>query len=269
MSDQEIETTVKGVISSGTDERDYSYLDLSLHLPTDLAEQVGEGIEIVIPQYTPISNQGSAGTCVTNAICDALEILIGVTHGKKEVRQLSRRMLYFLARTLSNTTDRDSGTSPRLAFMQARTVGVVEEKYFPYSDDLEDLCVSPPLDCYTMASNNRINSFYRMYGKNINVLARQIADCIVNGHPVVFCTPVSREFQRYRGEKKVFGRMGSSVGNHCMIIVGFRYKDDKLEFLWRNSWGPNWGADGHCWVSQDTLFSCFEIWTATKIKVIE
>jgi cathepsin B len=40
-------------------------------------------------------------------------------------------------------------------------------------------------------------------------------------------------------------RMGQMVGGHAIIIVGWGVKDGIKYWLIRNSWGTNWGDDGH------------------------
>jgi C1A family cysteine protease len=38
----------------------------------------------------------------------------------------------------------------------------------------------------------------------------------------------------------------SAIGGHAMLIVGYNQK--KEEFIVRNSWGPNWGYGGYCYM---------------------
>jgi len=49
---------------------------------------------------------------------------------------------------------------------------------------------------------------------------------------------------------------------HCILFVGY---DDLLEaFQVRNSWGADWGEDGHCWIPYNYLTQVdpdFDAWT--------
>jgi len=267
----EIITTVSGVLRDPVSAKDYDVDRLLAEFSVNKKNMVGEKYEDVeehyIPEYTPISNQGSAGTCVANSICDMFEILVGIEKGGKWVQQYSRRFLYFISRAAHDATDRDTGTYPRLAFSQLTKAGIVLEKYFPYSDRLKDLTTSPPVDMFTMASNNRINSFWRLK-KTGSALVDQIVGCIVNNHPVEFCTPVNREFQLYRGGEKVFGSFPNPVGNHSMLLTGFKRRGSRVEFVGRNSWGSGWGINGHFWMAESALNKCFDLWTATKMDLI-
>lgn len=217
----------------------------------------------ILPEYTPISDQGTAGTCVANAWCDMLEIVLAL-HGH-EVRQLSRLFLYWVARYLHGDTDKDDGTYLRAAAHQLRKIGTVEEKYFPYSP--HKVFVQPELDLYTMASNNMLTGFYRIFETG-HERVEAIETAIRANHPVVFGAPISKEFSSYRGEGRVLDdpRPSDIVGRHAMCVVGVDYTTE-LHRRWkiRNSWGRDWGNDGYCWMSDNYLMSFKDIWVGTRM----
>jgi C1A family cysteine protease len=226
--------------------------------------------EHIIPEYTPISNQGKAGSCVANAWCDMLEILAGLDDPGK-VKQLSRRFLYWCARYLTGDASKDKGTYLRSAAHQLRKIGIVEEEYFEYSDRQGAILASPELDLYTMASNNKLEGFYRITSEGEQRL-KEIEIAIRSDHPVVFGTPVTRKFQQYRGGGNTFNLESSDqVGRHAMMWVGVAYNPDKSrKFLTRNSWSKNWGNDGHCWMSEQYVASSKtrDIWVGTYMPAI-
>lgn len=220
--------------------------------------------EHLIPERTPISNQLDIGSCVANAWCDALEILDGL-EGTDDVEQLARLLLYYWARYMHMATDRDEGTYLRAGAHQLLTIGIVEERYFPYTKE-NVFPQEVPLDLTTMASNNRLEGFYRVISTDQERL-EEIDLAIRANHPVVFGAPVSEEFCRYEGGYTIFTRPDTWVGRHAMIIVGVRRRAGRFEFLLRNSWGLGWGDDGHVWVDQDYVdWDEFEdIWVGTKM----
>ena len=211
--------------------------------------------EHILPEHTPISNQGSMGSCVANAWCDALEMLDGMEQGDA-VEQLSRMFLYAVSRILHKALGEDRGTYNRAAAHQLTTLGTVEERYYPYRSKY--LHVPPPADLYTMASNHRITDAYSITSVD-TARAEDIELALLAGHPVIFGTPVGSEFHRYRGEDKVLHPTQSWSGRHAMIVTGVRHKDGERHFLWRNSWGLDWGKDGHVWVSESYM-----TWDQTK-----
>jgi C1A family cysteine protease len=273
-------TTVKGCLLD-RDFRVYDYKNKSWKAPpkpvaftevkSKLPTFAGVTNEYVIPEHTPISAQGGAGTCVANAMCDGCEMLLGLEHGASKVVQLSRRHLYWTSRYTHRMTDEDKGTFLSAAAWQMQEVGVMPEEYFPYSDALADLVVSPPLEAYTMASENRVTGHFRIVTRGDELLD-DIEQCIRSNNPVGFGTAVADDFKRYRGGGAVFPRpTGGLVGRHAMLIVGVRYRDGRREFLLRNSWGGLWGDGGHVWVDQDyiTWRESEDFWMLTRMQLID
>ncbi len=222
--------------------------------------------EYLIQEFTPISNQGHAGTCVANAWCDSVEILVGLAYGKDKVVQLSRRFAYWISRYLHSATDEDRGTFLRAMGHQFRKVGVILEKVMPYSDE-EKLLVGkkagPKLEHFTMASNNRIKGFYRL-GNGVQML-KETEIAIRSDHPVPFGVPVGLAFSRTRN-LQVFGPPDDTVGNHSMVVTGVRYVDRRRQWLVRNSWGNHWGEDGHCWITDAYLALSEDTWVGTLLE---
>lgn len=217
---------------------------------------------------TPVSSQGRIGSCVANALCDALEILLGLENPDNVV-QLSRLFLYWIARDLVGMQNEDNGTYIRAAAQQLRKIGVVEEAYFPYDEN--KVFTPPPLSIYTMASNNRIQGFYRIESYGI-VRVEHIIRAIENNHPVVLSMLVGDDFVSYMGEDDVsFSKPGINGGYHAMIVVGYRHTSDgTVEFKLRNSWGEHWGKGGYVWVKQDYIShsSTNDIWVPTRMNLV-
>lgn len=249
---------------------DWKILDRSMErIRTPLQQKAGTweaNSDHIIPEHTPLSDQRRAGTCVANAWCDMLEMLDGL-EGKDKVEQLSRLFLYWTARYLTGDTDKDDGTYLRSAAHQLKKIGVVEEKYFPYSDD-DRIFKSPELDLYTMASNNRISGFYKpdaATGLENYLMSLELS--IRADHPIVFGTPISRDFTSARG-MKVFGPPSrfEIVGHHAMIIVGVMYEGGRRLWLLRNSWGKHWGENGHIKVTDDYVLTFRDLWIGTRME---
>jgi C1A family cysteine protease len=218
----------------------------------------------IIKDLSPISDQGSIGSCVANAWCDALEILMGI---EGIVVQLSRLFTYWISRDLVGSQHADAGCYIRAGAQQLATIGVVVEKYWPY--DVSKIFVSPTTDLYTMASNNRINSFYRIISIGNNKVV-DIEKAIRANHPVVFGTMVGDELMNYSGGNIALEYPKKPLGNHAMIIVGIRLVRGKREFLIRNSWSASWGNGGYFWMNEDWIKNpnTDDIWVPTRMKLI-
>ena len=224
----------------------------------------------VIPELTPISNQGGAGSCVANAWCDAMEILDGLS-GSDKVEQLSRRFLYWCSRYYTGDAHKDKGTFLRSAAHQLAKIGIFEEKWFPYSDEDDYLLAGrkhahPQVDHYTMASNNRLSGFYRLGTASPSQFLNELEIAIRSNHPTVFGAPVGQAFQQYRGGGQILTVPNMTEGWHAMIVVGVGYDGDRRWWLLRNSWSKHWGDDGHVKVDDNYAMTFRDVWVGTKMK---
>lgn len=228
--------------------------------------------EHIIPEYTPVSNQGGLGTCALNAWADMLEMLYGLELKRLHpdqyplVQQLSRLFLYWITRCYLNEQNLDKGTYLRLVALQISTVGICPEEVWPYVEDM--VYVSPPLEAFTMASDNKITSVYSIASVDENNDPLDDMEAAVRvDHPVAFGTDVGQEFCDYRGGGKVFtGPPSVSKGGHAMLVTGVRVSSIGREWLWRNSWSEGWGDTGHVWVSDGYMRATHDQWVGVRMK---
>lgn len=221
--------------------------------------------DYLIPEYTPISDQGQAGSCVANGCSDAFEILQGVQYGESRVEQLARRWLYYISRQYHGATKVDNGTYIRAALHQLQVIGTFEEKFFPYYDDARHITgdlSTPELDCYTMASNNRLNGFYRL-DLDADSFCDDVEMAVRANHPVIYAAQIGKEFESYAGGGVILQPTESPVGGHCNIITGVRRINGQRVFWTRNSWSAAWGDNGHALVSEAFLKAATDAWVAT------
>ncbi len=215
----------------------------------------------IIPEFTPISNQGLLNSCVGNAVADCFEILKGL-EDPAQVQQISRLFLYYDARNYTGETNVDNGCYIHNALNSLTKLGACREIMWEYN--INNVFVQPPLEAYREASDNTISSFFQITATGADRI-NQIELAIRANHPVIFGTRVSSEFQNYNnGTDKVFSIPTDDVGGHAMIIVGVRTNAaGQKEFYVRNSWGNTFGLQGvnaigqsesgHCWVSADYM----------------
>jgi hypothetical protein len=220
--------------------------------------------DFMLPEVTPISDQGRAGSCVANGCSDAFELLQGFSGAT--VQQLSRRWLYFISRQYHGATKIDNGTYIRAALHQLQTIGTIEEKYFPYFDDPDHITGAdsqPELDCYTMASNNRIDGFFRLDPSSPSFLD-DVETSVRARHPVIYSIPVGKEFEAYSGGGVILQPPATSLGGHCNIIVGVSRATSVRAFWTRNSWSAFWGHNGYGLISEAYMLAATDSWVATK-----
>lgn len=217
--------------------------------------------EYHIPEYTPVSNQLSLGSCVANAVGDALEILLGV-EDPNSVEQISRLHLYYNARSIDHTTDKDDGTYIRNAIYCLKKLGVCPERAWPY--DVTRVFSQPPLSAYKLSLDNKIDAYARIDSNR----ADSIESAIRANHPVPFATAVSSDYVNYYGrDDVVWDPPKSWVGMHAQIFTGVKRTSNGRLFRVRNSWGESWGHRGHTWFSEDYVESSRtnDLWIMTRV----
>lgn len=204
-----------------------------------------EGQYIRGSRDNPVSNQAGESSCVANAICDGLEIA-QIAKGRPLV-QLSRNALYYWSRCQHGAQNEDAGTHIPLALEQARLIGVLPEEAWPYVESRVNK--APTNDEILLASENQVQGFYEIEGEGDHA-ALQIVNSVMNDQPVVAAFWLGPEYRSM--EPGQIARVpGSRWGLHAQLIVGFRtLAQGGVEFLIRNSWGPEWGEGGHIWASQ-------------------
>ncbi len=223
--------------------------------------------EHIIQEHTPVSNQGSLSSCVANAVCDALEVLLGV-QDPKSVVQLSRLLCYWNARSYTQDTDKDDGTFIRNAIDSLHTLGVCPEDVWPYVP--ANVFAQPPIRAYQKSIDNKIESYYRVVGDGKS-RCDTIEHAIRSNYPVVFAAPVTDAYTKYfNGDGHVWPETKTWVGYHAQIIVGVRYVNGERQFKIRNSWGSSWGDNGHTWFSEGYVGStlCNDFWVLTLVPTL-
>jgi C1A family cysteine protease len=213
--------------------------------------------EYILPEYTPISNQGGLSSCVGNATADALELMIGIENPSKVV-QLSRLFNYYCARAITNDQNNDIGTYITSAFTVLKTIGIAPENEWQYIES--NVNIRPPINAFKTAYDNRISDFYHIE-EGPDKLAH-IENAVRNNRPVVFAVQVSQSFENCFGVGKdyVFQKPTANlVGGHCMLVVGVR-RNPELQFLLRNSWSSSWGHNGHIWITKEYMETAMDCW---------
>jgi C1A family cysteine protease len=222
--------------------------------------------EFELPEHTPISDQGNIGSCTANATIDALEILLGLK-SKDSVVQLSRLFTYYNSRVYIGKPDKDSGGHLRNVFDSLKRFGVCLESSWDY--DVSKVFIQPPIYAYQEAIDNKIDSYYRIDSYD-DGRVRDVITALRNNYPIVFVTSISDTFAKNWGAEVVFSPPKDSIGNHAMILTGYKKVNGNYQFKVRNSWGNLWGKNGHCWITDDYLnhYTTSDLWVPTLAPIL-
>ncbi len=184
----------------------------------------------------PVDQQGNTNACVSHAITTALEGSLGVSNQ-------SRLFVYWNARVLAAQQTRDAGCTPRNAIRGIMANGSADETVWPY--DISRLLVQPSADVFSAAG--ALKTKIKTYQSVTSLAALKTA--LAQGLPVAFGMTVPDTFvsiTKYTGELPLPTSTTKWIGAHAMVAVG--YDDTKGAVLVRNSFGPLWGSQGHCWM---------------------
>lgn len=184
----------------------------------------------------PARSQGPRGTCLAFAVTAGHE-----NHGRRDLPELAVEVLYWGAK--QHDGNRGSGTTFSAAAAALRQWGQPEEALWPY-DPLRNeraTTYAPPAAAIDPAAC-AFADLRQIAATSSDVQAELDQDRVVAiGGPT---WPGLRRPVGDRVDKPAVADLDG--GFHAMVVVG--YQEDTGEFLLRNSWGLNWGDQGHAWV---------------------
>jgi C1A family cysteine protease len=224
------------------------------------------------PQMSPVANQGSFGSCTSFASIKGFREWLCRKEGRP--MELSPRFFWYAARKFydqKNPGDlirnRNKGLPTGFAMQTLKVWGTVAEKAFPYptlaqfaqirqlpadqkTAELDKLAaVEPPKAMFDEAKRLKVDQAIYTVGS-----IRGMRKAFSEGKPVVIA---ARLFSSFKSEAvKKTGlvpvpnlKTDTEVGGHAMCAVGFDNR--RKVIIVRNSWGPDWGDGGYCYLPYD------------------
>ncbi|MDR6551246.1 C1 family peptidase [Paenibacillus qinlingensis] len=239
------------------DFRDFTYRSVNYIRESQLPRQID-----LRSKLSPIVNQGSLGSCTSNAIVSGLREF-WLRNEEDNSTRLSRLFHYWHERELENTINQDAGATIRDGFKVLHKTGVCPEAAWPYK--IANFRNTPNHEAESLARYYRIDGYHRLH--DLASLKAALAD----GSPVVFGIWLYASFESkkasltgkipYPDRKKE-----QLLGGHALLAVG--YKDDKKAgqgvIIARNSWGTAWGDGGYCYLPYSFFKNkklTFDYWT--------
>lgn len=239
-----------GWIPDIPDGRDYLYSSIRprLRLPK----------EINLARYcSSVEDQGQLGSCTANALAGNLEFIDNRLDST--YTDVSRLFIYYNERVLIRTADTDSGAMLRDGIKTLKNDGVCPESVWPYQ--IAKFTQKPTTKCYTDAKNHRISSYYRL-----QTHSERLA-CLTDGYPFVFGFSVYESLETAKvtatGVVPMPGKKDKMIGGHAVLAIGFNQNSKR--FIFRNSWGKNWGKNGYGTIPFDYIETLADdFWTIRK-----
>jgi len=225
-----------GWLHDKPDERDYIFRPRVV-APAKLPPKVD-----LRTQFPAIYDQGHLGSCTANALAAAFDF---DRHKQgKNYMSPSRLFIYWNERSLEGHVDSDAGAYIRDGVKVLVKQGASPETLWPY--DIDKFTIKPPHKAYVEAEKNQALVYQRILRPHDDPTADMLL-CLSRGFPFVGGFDVYESFETDNVRKTgnvPLPRKGEKVlGGHAVAIVG--YSLAKQHFICRNSWGKEWGDDGH------------------------
>lgn len=214
-----------------------------------MASGLPEAVDLT-PYCTPVETQGELGSCVANSFVSALEY--SLIRSGQPATDLSRLFVYYNARQLSGHEGEDSGVIDNHAVAAIVAFGVCPEAAWPY--DISRFTEKPPQRCYDIATMLEVMQYARVPDHNTmraTLAAGVPVSCGINV-PVHWLQVDAAASGKI--EESALPFMQGELTGHTMLCVG--YDDRKGAYLFRNSWGTDWGKGGHVWIDYGVVEQC-------------
>ena len=152
--------------------------------------------------------------------------------------------MYYNERLVEGTTSQDHGARISTGCKSLASYGLCSEDNWSYDEENE--AEKPPQEAYDEGLQHIIHTPAKISNNDPDNLKASLAD----GKPFVVGIVLYKEFKKEptRSDGNVTMPTSSSVkeGRHAVICVG--YDDDREVWIFRNSWGPQWGDQGYALV---------------------
>jgi C1A family cysteine protease len=193
------------------------------------------------PFMTTVENQYDSNSCTANAMAGAYEYLENRLYG--QATDVSRLFIYYNARALDGSTHQDEGAHLSDCVKVVRKYGACAEEIWPFQ--LGKIKAKPPKAAYKDGVRFRIED-----AASVAVDLDTMRACLAEGYPFVFGLQLFESFTGSGGNGGLVPMPDieneAHNGGHAMLCVG--YSDSDQVFVVRNSWGPEWGDGGYCYV---------------------
>lgn len=198
---------------------------------------------------SPVKDQGQLGSCTANMAANMYEYMS--KRGKSSYVELSRLFIYKTTRWLLHLTG-DTGAYIRSALGALVVYGAPPEEYYPY--DISRFDDTPDVLNAGFAQSFQVTKYFRLdkgIPSNENLTAR-MKEYLAKG----FCLGIgftvfdSFEDAVSNGGFVPYPKPTESVqGGHAVTLVGYdEKKGEGGAFLFKNSWGTDWGERGYGWI---------------------
>jgi C1A family cysteine protease len=156
----------------------------------------------------------------------------------------SQLFLYYYERFIEGTISQDAGAQIRDGAKALAQFGICNLSLWPY--DVSRFADQPTADAIANALNFKAVTYQSVDNTNKQLLV----NTLIQGYPIVFGLQCYDSFEGDQANATgviPYPDLNTEqvIGGHCMVIVGYHEGiGDDDTFVFRNSWGTQWGGHG-------------------------
>ena len=190
----------------------------------------------------PVRNQGTCGSCWAFTQTTVLEGAHNITKGIDLSRDFSEQFLLDCGRKNDGgIVGTCQGGQPWDAFEHLEREGSILEDDMPYAGS-QGSCQGNKKGKFKIDTWAFVSSAWD------TPPVEDIKAAMCKHGPITAAVFADDAFLSY--SKGVFEAPPSAAVNHAIMLIG--WDDKRGAWLLRNSWGPEWGEDGHMWIDYDS-----------------
>lgn len=262
--------------------------DKKLSLVVSRAEELPANVDLsgiylkdlgALFDYPDVYDQQEEGSCTGNTGGGVIDI-----HLKKSRypwrHTPSRQFIYYNTRVIEGSpADEDTGATIRGTFKSIATYGACPEDgnpkwSWPY-ESLKNFAIKPPEECYKDALLHVALTY-----EQVPQTEDAIKSVLAAGIPIAFGFMVHESFMTKKvAESGVMPKpakfFDNILGGHAIVAVGYLTDYEagdqgiKNWIICRNSWGKEWGKDGHFLMPMKEMFlkksQCSDFWCVHSV----
>jgi C1A family cysteine protease len=242
-----------GLIPQESDSRDFVYKEKKV------SGVLKTGVDLR-DRFPVVTDQNGYQSCTYHAVCALLDYEL--KYFKKHVSwdmNTSEAFLWYYGRKRLGKEKENSGTILRDAFKVIKEYGFVTQNRWDYKDGIY---TEPNPWCKEMGliHKNYIGQLYG-YFSITSGNTKSIVNSLDNLHPVAFGMYTDKNYQKLNKVNPYAVKVAGTSGAHAQLIVGYKFVDDVLYFIVRNSYGQRWADNGYSYISEEDLkTNSFNLW---------
>jgi hypothetical protein len=204
-----------------------------------------------------VKDQGHRPSCAVFAVVSALEFQSAELSGKPEkfseeyliwaVRQTTQRLPVAGEPAEPAVEDKDEGFTLSEVVSALRAYGIPRQSSMPNTFGSKITAIEdPPARIVEEARNHQRVFIHAVPGRDASTRINNVVLALNAGLPV----PIGVAWPNYRSIRTGFvsGQKPMAGSGHAITLVGYRSSTGKIEdavFLFKNSWGVDWGQGGY------------------------